>query len=494
VTLLAQIGGVVGAAGLALVAAGTGYRPRVVGLALLAAGAGAVALYLAPSVSAPLLAAAAVAGLIGAAALAWAFLRWPWLLAFAVLACIPVRIPVNLGDSDANLLVPLYGVTAAAGLALLWQVVRGGDRRSRELGPVALPLAAFVLWTGISILWTDDLQEGAIALGAFILPFGLLSVCIARLPWRGRWLTWLWGALVGTALVYAAIGVYQWSTREVFWNPKVKVGNAYAPFFRVNSVFWDPSIYGRYLVVGILTALAGVLLRGVSGKQVWGLIVLIAAMWVGLFFSFSQTSFVALAVGVTAAAVVVWGRRALLAGLALGLVIAVGTLALPQVRHRILDHKRYNKVTSGRASLVGQGARIALAHPVFGVGVGDFKSAYAARVGLHGRQTKLGASHTTPITVAAETGFVGLAAFIWLLLAAFSATLRRLGRGFTSRVSFAVGLTLLAIAVHSVFYNAFFEDPMTWALLGLTGLAASVPRRPGEPSEPSEPSEPGGET
>jgi hypothetical protein len=31
--------------------------------------------------------------------------------------------------------------------------------------------------------------------------------------------------------------------------------------------------------------------------------------------------------------------------------------------------------------------------------------------------------------------------------------------------------------VHSLFYNAFFEDPLTWALLGLTGLAASVPRR-----------------
>ena len=52
------------------------------------------------------------------------------------------------------------------------------------------------------------------------------------------------------------------------------------------------------------------------------------------------------------------------------------------------------------------------------------------------------------------------------------------GRGFTSRVAFAVGLTLLAITVHSLFYNAFFEDPLTWALLGFTGLAASVPRRP----------------
>lgn len=478
---LAQIGGVAGSAGLAIVIAGRAGSGRLAGLLLLALGAGAVDLYLAPDLSYPKLAAAGAAGLLVAAALAWAFLRWPWLLAFAVLACIPVRIPVQLGTNDANLLVPLYGVTAAAGIALLWQIIHDGDRSSRELGPVAYPLAAFVLWIGISILWSDDLKEGAIALGAFILPFGLLTVCIARLPWRGRWLTWLWAGLVGTALLYASIGMVQWWTREVFWNPKVKVGNAYAPFFRVNSVFWDPSIYGRYLVVGILTALAGVLLRGAVGRQVYGLVLLIAAMWVGLFFSFSQTSFVALSVGVVAAAVVVWGRRALVAGVALGLVVVVATLATPQVRHRVIDHGRLDKVTSGRSSLVGQGARIALAHPVFGVGIGDFKSAYAERVGLHGRQTKLGASHTTPITVAAENGLIGLAAFVWLLLAALLATLRGLGNGFTSRVSFAVGLTLLAIAVHSVFYNAFFEDPMTWALLGLTGLAASVPRRPGEP-------------
>src|SRR5205814_5086735 len=34
--------------------------------------------------------------------------------------------------------------------------------------------------------------------------------------------------------------------KKIFWNPKLKVDNAYAPigwFYRVNSVFYDPSIY-----------------------------------------------------------------------------------------------------------------------------------------------------------------------------------------------------------------------------------------------------------
>jgi hypothetical protein len=69
----------------------------------------------------------------------------------------------------------------------------------------------------------------------------------------------------------------------------------------------------------------------------------------------------------------------------------------------------------------------------------------------------------------------------WLCVAAVLAALRDLGRGFTSRVSFAVGLTLVAIIVHSFFYNALFEDPMTWAMFGLVALAVSVPRKMGPP-------------
>ena len=34
------------------------------------------------------------------------------------------------------------------------------------------------------------------------------------------------------------------------------------------------------------------------------------------------------------------------------------------------------------------------------------------------------------------------------------------------RTALVAGLTLGAIAVHSLFYNAFFEDPLAWAALG----------------------------
>jgi len=436
-------------------------------------GTGGLCLYLAPDGRTGALAAAGAVGLVLAAAGGAFLLRRPWALAFATLACIPVRLPVDVGAEDANLLLPLYAVVASLVAALGWQLLRGEDR-DRELGPIAFPLAAVIAWTGLALLWTDDLRQGAIFLAAFVLPFGLLAIGVARLPWSRRALLGLYGALVATALAYAAVGLYQWGTREVFWNPKLQVDNAYAPFFRVNSVFWDPSIYGRYLVVGILATLALVLL-GLRERLLATAIAAIAVLWAGLLFSFSQSSFAALLVGTLAAATFAWRWRAAAAVAVLAVAVVAIAFATPQVRTKLLDESRagLNAATSGRAGLVSNGLRIAADHPVLGVGTGGFKRAYADRTGLQGRDPKKAASHSTPVTVAAETGILGLALLGWLGFASLWAAFRSRGRSAAGGAALAAGLTLGAIAVHSLFYNALFEDPMMWGLLGLIALAAA---------------------
>ncbi|MEJ7566912.1 MAG: O-antigen ligase family protein [Gaiellaceae bacterium] len=467
---LARLAGPVGCLGLALLLVAPRRDLRLVGLAAWALGAAGLTAYLAPDGRTALLLAAGPAGVVVAAAGAALLLRRPWVLPLATLICVPIRIPLELGGEEANLLLPLYAVVGAVAVGLAWQLVRG-DLRSRELGAVTLPLAAFVTWTGVSLLWSDDLRQGAIFLLAFLLPFALLALGFARLPWSRTGLLTLYGALVATALSYAGIGLFQWATRDVFWNPTVIVGNAYAPFYRVNSVFYDPSIYGRYLVVAILATLGFVLL-GLRGRLLAGAIGAVATIWIGLLFSFSQSSFAALVGGVLAAATVVWRWRAAAAvGLVAAVLLSVG-FATPQVRTKLLKESRagLNNATSGRANLVTNGIRIAADHPFTGVGVGSFKRAYADRTGLRGREPRKAASHSTPVTVAAETGIPGLLLLGWLGAAALGAALLGAHRNDAGRAALAVGLTLGAIAVHSLFYNALFEDPMTWGLLGLAAL------------------------
>ena len=466
---LARIGGAFGCAGLALLLVAPARVLRLAGLGAIALGGAPLAVYLAPSGHRTVLAAAAVAGVAAAAALAVLIRRWPWALAVAALVAAPIRVPVDVGETSANLLLPLYLVVAAATLLLAYELLRGHGR-ARELGPLAWPLAAFVAWSGLSVLWTSDLRRASIALLFFYLPFGLLAVALARLPWRARGMVTLYGVLVGLALVFAAVGTYQWATESVFWNPKVMVGNIYAPFYRVNSLFWDPSMYGRFLVVAILASLV-LVLYGAGRRAAVAAAAAIAAVWVGLLFSFSQSSFAALVAGVLAAAAFVWRWRA---AAALGLVGAVALsvgFSTPNGRDTF---DGLDRATSGRAKLMENGARLALDHPVAGVGLGSFRHAYARAVGLRGRAPGAAASHNAPITVAAETGMPGLLLFAWLVATALVRALRRLRPTIAGRASLAAGLALAAIFVHSLFYAAFFEDPMTWALFAMSALASTA--------------------
>jgi O-antigen ligase len=480
---VARAGGVVGTAGLGLLLVGRPGWQRLGGLAAWALGIVLLGVYLLPHGHRPLFAAAAVLGLGLAAGGAFVFHRWPFVLPLVALACVPARIHVTVGSTEANLLIPLYAVVAATALLLGWELVKG-DRRSRELGPVAWPLAAFVAWVGLSILWTNDLRQGAIDLLFFYLPFGVLALVLARLPWRRLWALGLLVEVAAMALVFSAVGLYQYETREVFWNPKLDVSNAFAPFYRVNSVFWDPSIYGRFLVVAILACLVAVLF-GRDRRVLVGGTVVIAAIWGGLFLSYSQSSFAALVAGVVLAAMFAWGRRlGLLLAAAVAVVAVVGALAVPNVRHDLFGKGSGGKsTTSGRGKLVRNGLHIAVHHPVAGVGIGGFARSYAELTHLRRREPSSAASHTTPVTVFAEGGFPGLILYGWLLAAALLFAFRRFARDLPGLTALAFGLVVAAIAVHSLFYSAFFEDPLVW---GAIGLAAALPRRRDERADPAQ--------
>jgi O-antigen ligase len=177
-------------------------------------------------------------------------------------------------------------------------------------------------------------------------------------------------------------------------------------------------------------------------------------------------------VGVLVAAAFAWRRRALLLiGLAAG-VFAIAVVGSPNVRHALIHGGKLNRVTSGRSGLVSNGLKLAVHHPVIGVGVGGFKHAYAKQQHLRTKEPKAAASHNTPITVAAETGATGLALLVWLFVAGILVAFRRVAADLAGQAALVFGLILTAIGVHSLFYNAFFEDPMVWGALGLAVLAS----------------------
>jgi O-antigen ligase len=142
------------------------------------------------------------------------------------------------------------------------------------------------------------------------------------------------------------------------------------------------------------------------------------------------------------------------------------------VRLDLGSSKSADTATSGRYDLVKGGVDLFTAKPLVGHGAGAFSRAYRhAEKGSAERAVS--ASHTIPITVAAEQGLPGLLVYIALLVAGFAALFRGV-RGDPVRA--AVAAAFAALVLHTWSYASFLEDPLTWALLGM-GLALSlIPR------------------
>jgi O-antigen ligase len=480
---LAEIAGPIACLGLAVLLLARTRKNRIAGLCY--AGVGTVLLIasLTPA-SWPQLGAAIAGAILLVPLLAWVFRREPWLVAYATLAFVPARVPF-LGH---QLLVPLYAVAAGAAGLLLWQLVDGDDRR-RELGIASWPLALYLGWIGLSLEWSVDLHTAVIDLLAFYIPLTIVALSVARLPWQPSRLKLLYVELAAMALVFVAVGFYQYETHTIFQNAKLGTINAYAAFFRVNSVFFDPSIYGRFLVIAIVPTVVLIIRGRLSTRWALAAMGFIAVVWLGLLISFSQSSFAALLVAVFAASAVVWRWKSVVALAAVVLVAGGLTVTQPRLMHALRHHTAggLNSATHGRASLIANGIRIAKAHPALGVGLGGFEHAYAKRT--H-RTPKKSASHNTPVTVAAEQGAIGFVLFFWLLGALFLAAFRRISHPVYGLLSLSAGLGLLAIFVHSLAYNDFFEDPTTWLLIGLIALAAPLRVRAPRPPRTVETAEP----
>jgi O-antigen ligase len=419
-------------------------------------------------------------GLPVLAALAALFVRYPAIVPPVVVAVAPFRLPFEFGaenrffidlaeNGKLGRLIPLYAVVAAAGLALAWRAFRTETPRAVPT-VVAAPMGFLAALIMISLLWAADPPAAKDRLVFFVVPFTALLAVVARAPFRA----WLPRVLaietVAIASVLAAIGIAEAAARElIFYDPKIAVANNYTSYFRVTSLFSDPSIYGRHLVVAIAILLAALWLGRVRFALGAGLV---AFLWAGLFFSYSQSSLVALGTAVVAVTFLAADRRVrrAMAFAAAGLA-AVGVIAFfTLVRDESID-----RVTSGRSELVNNTAVVIGNHPLAGVGVASQPRASRDEAG-GARDPSRHVSHTTPLTIAAELGILGLLAYLALLASAVRilAEIRR------SNEAYGLGLIAVAVVlfVHSLFYGVFFEDPITWIVLALAAgyVASTEPR------------------
>lgn len=440
---------------------------------------------------------AAIVALAVLAAVAWWLARHPSAFAFLAVLALPFRIPISVSGSTSNLLVPLYFVVAAGALAWLVPVLAGTGRprrvryRSRREEAAALaaqrehpppppppPDPPLVVWLGrllslvivlyaVQAVYSSSFVTALQNVVFFYVPFALLYQLLRQTRWTRRLVRACLMLAVGLALVFSVIGFVEYATKTIILNPKLVVANDLHAYFTVNSVFFDPDIFGRFLALVMLLLAVVLLYPRPRREQAWAAGAL-AVMWACLVLTLSRSSLGALLVGMAVLAALRWRpSRTLVWAVA---VIAIGAAAVAATPTTFGLNQGVNNASSGRGGLVSGGASLFGDRPGWGYGSGSFVTEYRR----HHRNvaTPLSASHTIPVTIAAEQGIIGLIPYVALVVCALVLLVRR-SRGDPTRS--AVAAAFAALVFHTMLYADFLEDPSTWALLGI-GAALAVAR------------------
>ena len=358
----------------------------------------------------------AVAGAVGAvvvlAVLAVLFDRRPSWLPVAAAATLPFRVPIASGGSTANLLVPLYLVVAAGAR---WPTPCRGWPGGSAPRAAAPPGRSSGRWppawpsTASSPATPADFGHALENVVFFYVPFALLFALVARVAWTPKLARVCLGVLVVLAL--ALVGRRLRRVRDAPPVPQPE-GHRLQP--------------ARGLLPGQLAVLRPQHLRALPGDRdapARGVAAVGAPPARGRGGRAAARGAVGRA-GADLLAVELHRparrpghprgdalERALGARScrARALVVAVVFVALaPGAVHLELGNsKSADKATSGRYDLIKGGLKLFKRAPLVGQGSGSFAREYR-RAEHVSPERAASASHTIPVTVAAEQGLIGL--------------------------------------------------------------------------------------
>ncbi len=381
--------------------------------------------------------------------------------------------------------------------AWLTQVVAGRAARPRR-SPLVVAVTVLVVTLSLSVLVATNLALSAKELLKWVelAATYIAGSSLLETPRQRRTLL-VW--LVGAGLSEALLGLLQSVLRR---GPEhFMIGGV---LMRAYGTFEQPNPYGGYLGLTLPVVVALVLFGLPPGqwRRVAGTIV--ALMAAALLLTLSRGAWSGQAVALLL--VLMMGSRAARQALVtfgvLGALLAAGLwpLAPPQITGRLasivtsavdLGHLAQETVTPENWSVMERlsqwyaGWQMFINNPILGVGIGNYNAAYDT-YRLDQWPIALGHAHNHYLTIAAEAGLLGLAAYAGFLATAFGRILRayRQARDPFGR-ALAVGIlgSLASFATHNM-VDVLFVHGMGVTIGLLLALVDGVPLGVEAPSAP----------
>jgi O-antigen ligase len=378
---------------------------------------------------------------------------------FAMLTFVDEVLPSG-GFSLTKLMGMLLIVSWLAGLTV-------GENRHRKLfgSPGLLYLlVVFIVWVGLSATWAELPADSIGAVMRYAPNALLLLIVYAAVRTRDDAIAIVGAYVLGT-LMSAAYGVVVPVDAD--------------PEGRLSGALGNANETATALAIGI--ALAAALVVALRGRP-WlraGAAIGIPFCLLALFLTVSRGGLVAFGAVLIASVAMAGRRRTLAIGLVLATVLgAVGYFAVvapPEARDRIVQ----SDGGTGREDIWKVGWRMVEAHPVNGIGAGNFASQsvhYLLEPGAIKRADFIvddpKVAHNTYLEILAELGVVGLVLFLSILgcvlLIALKAvrTFAEAGDHALDIVSRAVFVALIGFLTAAFFGSREFSNQL-WLLLSL---------------------------
>jgi O-antigen ligase len=356
-------------------------------------------------------------------------------------------------------------------LALSWLAAVASRKGARRAFVTAHPLFAgvlafFLAWTTLSLTWAGSIGDGVQSVMRYILSAFLFLIVFTAIRKR-RHVEWLLGAFVVAALLSAAYGFVT--------PPDPSLGES----DRLAGTLGDSNALAAVLVAGVVLALA--LAYELKRKPLIRLsLVAIAGLCLLCnFLTLSRGGLIALGVAMIAA--ILFGGRWRAAATAMSVLVAGSAfvffafLATPDQTARVTSFGG----GSGRTDLWTVGWRMVVAHPLNGIGAGNFQPEsihYLIAPGALYRTDLIlntqHVAHNTYLQVLSELGVVALVPFVailgfslWSLLAAANRFRARNEEGM-EMIARATLVGLTGILAADFFVSGQFSKQL-WLLLGL---------------------------
>lgn len=322
---------------------------------------------------------------------------------FAML--VPFDYVLAIGHHDSAIRVTWLAGAFAGGVLLLYGLAA---KRLKQPPTTALFWVLFMLWVGLSTIWTIDPAMSARRIPSVLTLLALYLVTVS-FDIKPHELSRVLGFVMGGGALAALVLIYQVGRGGVYGSIAHYMAEGRGALV-LGEWEANPNELGAALVLPFSLVFVGLLSRGRAAKKSI-LVIAVMLMAAAIFLTMSRGATTALAL----ALLVILYRFGVRARVLVPLVLAViPLLFLPDLFYQRLMEAPSDRGT-GRLDIVFVGLEIIKHNPLLGTGMATFPIAYDQYAGyapvFHGYQWS---SHNTYLQAWAETGIVG---FVLLLFA-----------------------------------------------------------------------------